>query len=203
MTLAIVLLAAGNSVRFGTGDKLLAPLRGIPLVCHSARALASLPAASHLAVASNPKVAHCLQAVGFRTQMPQTSGGLSHSLRAGIAAAESSGASHCLLALGDMPCLTRADFLRLLALKGTRAAAMRTDGLAMPPALFPRSDFAKLLDLTGDQGARGLLQNLTADRYVALHADHLIDIDVPQDLLRVRQSTPQLGLSGCKAPRGA
>jgi molybdenum cofactor cytidylyltransferase len=186
MTLAIILLAAGSSQRFGVEEKLLAPLHGIPLVCHAARTLATLPAALHLAVVSSPEVAQCLQAEGFTTHVPEVTRALSHSLSTGIAAADRSGASHCLLALGDMPFVTPADFQLLLALQGTCAAAMRANGVAMPPALFPRSDFARLQSASGDQGARAFLQNLTADRYVDLCGEHLSDIDTPQDLHRLR-----------------
>ena len=48
-TTALVLLAAGQSRRFG-GDKLGAPLLGKPLALHAADALAAIPFATRIAV---------------------------------------------------------------------------------------------------------------------------------------------------------
>lgn len=59
MTVAILLLAAGASRRFGTENKLLAPLAGKPLVRHAGDAARAVPAALHFVVTSTPRWRRC------------------------------------------------------------------------------------------------------------------------------------------------
>ena len=49
---ALVVLAAGASRRFGTENKLLQPLAGKPLLCHTLERAAALPVARRVAVCS-------------------------------------------------------------------------------------------------------------------------------------------------------
>src|SRR3546814_1183356 len=50
---ALILLAAGRSTRFGVADKLAAPLHGRPLVQHAANTLSPIPFGRHIAVCSS------------------------------------------------------------------------------------------------------------------------------------------------------
>src|SRR3546814_17898790 len=50
---ALILLAAGRSPRFGVADKLAAPLHGRPLVQHAATTLSPLTFGRHIAVCSS------------------------------------------------------------------------------------------------------------------------------------------------------
>jgi CTP:molybdopterin cytidylyltransferase MocA len=51
-----------------------------------------------------------------------------------------------------------------------------------PPVLFPRGAFDALGELTGDQGAKSLLQSSRFDVRTIPFEDAAIDIDTPADL---------------------
>ena len=65
MSLGVLLLAAGQSRRFGPQDKLLAPLAGRPVVAHALDALALPEADFRLAVVSTDQVATITRQAGF------------------------------------------------------------------------------------------------------------------------------------------
>ncbi len=180
MIRAGLLLAAGQSARFGSADKLRAPLRGRPLVAHAAEALRAAGCDLLIAATRDTEVAALLDE--FESIRPEQDD-QSASLRAGTAYAEDRGADRVLVALGDMPLVTP-DLLRAIAERCTETrAAAATDGTrAMPPACFPRPLFAELRALTGDRGARALLDRLPEEALIAAPAGTLTDIDTKADL---------------------
>jgi Uncharacterized MobA-related protein len=182
MSLAILLMAAGRSERFGADDKLLAPLNGVPLVCHAAQLLASFSARYHIAVVGSQLVGNILDQEGFMTLRVEGPRSLSSNLSIGVGAAKQLGATECLVALGDMPFVARADLKRLLMFSRQTAAASICKGVRMPPALFVRSDFNRLSLLEGDQGASSLVRNIPAERLVDIAPMHGFDIDTKHDL---------------------
>jgi CTP:molybdopterin cytidylyltransferase MocA len=65
-------------------------------------------------------------------------------------------------------------------------------GTEGPPVLFPRSCFAALTELDGDQGARDLLRD---DRFTVktlTFEEAAIDIDTPRDLSKLGRRSPRL-----------
>ncbi|MCW6532154.1 nucleotidyltransferase family protein [Sphingomonas sp. MMSM20] len=179
-----LLLAAGESRRFGAADKLLAELRGQPLVRHVAERLAGLGFGARIAVCSDDRVAALLDDSGFHVLRNDAPGrGLSHSLALGIGALPET-VDAALICLGDMPNVAATHVGALLArFDPAHAPIVASDraGQPMPPALFGRSSFADLRARTGDRGARDLLA--TAARVPAA-AGWLADIDTPADLAR-------------------
>jgi CTP:molybdopterin cytidylyltransferase MocA len=178
-----LLLAAGHSRRFGTADKLAAPLDGRPLVTHSAAALAALPLAAHLVVLRDPGLAASCPGL-TPVPLPPGAEAQSDSLCAGIAAAAALDPDLVLIALGDMPRVTTADLATVLdraRATGLRCAAAGPDG-PLPPACFPAADLPALLALGGDRGAGALLRDLPAAQRVPLPPAHLVDVDTPEGL---------------------
>jgi molybdenum cofactor cytidylyltransferase len=177
-----ILLAGGLSSRFGPHDKLAAPLGGMPLGLHAARTLATLPFAATIAVARSggPDFGAC----GF---MPVVNGdpasGQSGSIRLGLARALVAKPRAVLIALADMPFVTRTHIEALLArLDDDRAIVASIGGRRPgPPALFGAAHFAALAELSGDAGARSLLAGALL---VEAPARELVDIDTPGDLAR-------------------
>lgn len=168
----IVLLAAGASRRFGSSCKLQAPYRGKPLIRHAAQAILAtgLPA---LAVTADPAVENLLPE--FR--IVRSIGPQSQSLRAGLEAVDD---DRALVVLGDMPHVDEALLLRLAAAPAPAAAS---DGDRItPPASLPRSMFADIARLSGDQGAGAVLR--TRPDLHSVHVDTwlLRDVDKPDDL---------------------
>jgi molybdenum cofactor cytidylyltransferase len=177
---ALVLLAAGRSVRFGAA-KLEAELWGLPLGEHAARALAGVPFARRIAVTGRAR----LDLPGFeRAANPAPEAGLAGSVRLGVAAAED--AEAVLLVLADMPCVTERHVRAVLAACGEGAAVASSDGVRpSPPALFGRRHFPALLALEGDAGARELLRGAVP---VRAGPGELTDVDTPEELERLRAS---------------
>lgn len=180
---ALVLLAAGQSQRFGAADKLAAPIFGKPLASHAVDALAAVPFLTRVAVVSGTAVDFAAQ--GFAVvRNPDPALGQARSLALGVLAARDAGAEAVLVALADMPMVTAALVLRLFAEdEGTGAIVASSDGSQpRPPALFGRDWFPALMDLRGDHGARALILR---GQHVLTGADELVDVDTPEDLERL------------------
>jgi molybdenum cofactor cytidylyltransferase len=182
---AAILLAAGQSLRFGTADKLLATIDGEPLLLSSARRIVELEPERRIAVCSDAQgaAASLLQPLGFEIAVnPHPERGLSSSLACGIAAAAVGPADAALIALADMPFVSLHHLRSLLAtfdpIHAPVVASARS-GLAMPPALFAQTMFASLQQAQGDHGGRKLL---AAAKLVEAPAPELADVDVPDDL---------------------
>lgn len=186
MSLGVLLLAAGQSRRFGAQDKLLAPLAGRPVITHALEALALPEAAHRLAVVSAGPVAALARQAGFRTLALTPGLPQSASLVAGLGWLRPRGITRLLVALGDMPWLRPEDMRAILNLaaepEGERAACAALGDIPMPPALFPAAMFDALAALSGDRGAGGLLRMIPAARRLRLPGDRLRDIDRPGDL---------------------
>ena len=184
---AVVLLAAGLSTRFGVGDKLAAPLDGLALGLHAARRFASLPFVAKIAVVGED--GPDFGSSGFETVVnPDPGAGQSRSIGLGLAAALRCAPDAVLILLADMPFVTIAHIEALLAqLDADHPVVASTDGAhPSPPALFAPSSFALLADLTGDTGARALLRTATL---VAASPAELADVDTPDDLRLVAGET--------------
>ncbi|MBX9884139.1 MAG: NTP transferase domain-containing protein [Novosphingobium sp.] len=177
--LALVLLAGGQSTRFG-GPKLLAPLGSKPLALHAAEMLAALPFAARYAVIG-PHVPD-LAALGFAT-IPLTPPGApqARSLALGVAAAQAGGGRAVLVALADMPLVPPAHILALVRHFDDDRIASEADGVTMPPAIFGASHFPALTALAGDRGGAA---RLTGAPTVPLDPRFALDVDRPEDLAR-------------------
>ena len=94
--------------------------------------------------------------------------------------------------LADQAAVTAEDLRRLITgwrREPARIAAAQYEGTVGVPAVFPRSQLAALAQLRGDQGARALLRR-QSDRLVRVPmANAAIDIDTPEDLLRLSESS--------------
>ena len=112
---ALVLLAAGRSERFGDiGSKLDEPFLARPLGLHVVVALEAVPFATRIAVTGEAKIDFA--GAGYRVVAnDDPARGIASSVRLGIAAAAESGAKAALIALADMPRVTATHVFTLLA----------------------------------------------------------------------------------------
>jgi molybdenum cofactor cytidylyltransferase len=183
---ALILLAAGRSERFGDRDKLAEPFLGHPLAQHVVTALEGVPFAARIAVCAGTGID--LARRGYEVVVNDAPAeGQSRSVRLGMAAAIAHDIDAVLIALADMPRVTAAQIWRLLdAARGEDDALASSDGVQpRPPALFGRTHFPVLERLVGDQGARELILK---GRHIVTSAAELVDIDTPEDLERLRES---------------
>lgn len=178
-----VLLAAGLSRRFGGPGKLLASFKGSPLALHAARTIAALPLSRRIAVcrSDDEQLSSMLAEIGFTVvRNPDAARGLASSLALGVEAAGD--AEALLVCLADMPLVTAPHLGTLVETlaPGGIVASVAGSGLApMPPAAFSHERLPELQSLSGDQGARHLLQR--AELIVA-PVGTLADFDKPEDL---------------------
>lgn len=177
--IAVLLLAAGGSTRFGPRDKLAEPLDGLPLGLHAARTLARLPFVARIAVTRRD--GPDFRSEGFEPVVnPDPALGQSGSIRIGLARARIHRPRALLIALADMPFITVAHIVALAGrFDAEHPVVASTDGRRpSPPVLFDSSLFAALDALTGDAGARAWLRSATL---VAAAPGELADIDTPED----------------------
>lgn len=183
--IAAVLLAAGQSQRFGDADKLLAEIDGEAMVLHVAGRIVDLGPGSKIAVCASDRgpLAESLRARGFVIVVnPHPEQGLSTSLALGVARASRASCHAALIMLGDMPFVGLPHLRALLARfdpEDAPVVASRKGDVPLPPALFARSRFAGLAAGHGDQGGKRLLAGATL---VEAPEAELADIDRPQDV---------------------
>lgn len=188
---AVAVLAAGQSRRFGPDDKLAARFQGALLGEWACRTLAGLDLAQRWVIAAragHPCAARW-QADGFAiAENAQAAAGMGTSVALAARLALQANAPGLLIALADMPLVPATHFqaliARAVAVGPAAIVASAADGVRMPPAAFGRDHLAGLAAMTGDFGARALLQQ--AD-LVTCPPEWLIDIDSPQALARAQQ----------------
>jgi len=185
--LAVAILAAGRSARFGTEDKLAAPFRGKPLGLHTAEALTGLEF-GHRWVIARTADHICMPrwtSAGFETVVnADAAKGMGSSLRCAADRAKEAGAEGLMVCLADMPLVPPAHFSALKRVWSERGGlvASQDGALVSPPAIFSREQFGALLDLTGDQGAKPLLKTAYP---VTSPPGALVDVDDPETLRRL------------------
>jgi molybdenum cofactor cytidylyltransferase len=182
-----VLIAAGQSRRFGT-DKLLYPLAdGTPLAVAAFRNLK--PTCAEVVAVLRPEqeeLAGKLWNEGARIVISEDChAGMGHSLAAGVrASAEAQG---WLLALADMPYVQTATMQKIAQAlaAGASIAAPVLDAQRGNPVGFAGKWYEALIQLSGDNGARSLLAVHAAEVQLINCKDSGIhrDIDIPADLL--------------------
>ncbi|MBL8502311.1 MAG: molybdopterin-binding/glycosyltransferase family 2 protein [Rhodocyclaceae bacterium] len=186
---AALVLAAGQSSRMGGANKLLADVGGVPMLLRAANAaLASKAASVTVVLGHEAERAEALLADRRVTLVrnPDFAEGLSTSLRAGIAALPAE-AEAVVVLLADMPRISAVQVDRLIDAFERRQPAIvvpQHNGRRGNPILWPRAFFASMQGLSGDQGARGLLEaNAGRVRYVDMDDDAIhADVDTPDGL---------------------
>ena len=179
--IAGVLLAAGGARRFGS-QKLIAPFRGMPLVRHAAVTLASETDQLIVVVGNEAElVRDALRGVNANfVENAAWAHGLAGSLRCGVAAAPAE-TQAIVIALGDQPEIDRS-VIRAVAerWRETRqpiVVARYTDARGHP-TLFARELFGEILALTGDRGARSVIERVPERvATVEIHGTMPRDID--------------------------
>jgi len=188
--IAGLLLAAGQSRRMGTRNKLLIEVRGKPMVRHAIEALEGA-GLDPITVVSGHQAAHVAAAIaGTKAGIvhnPDYPTGLASSLKAGLAALPEE-VDGVLVALADMPLVDAAHLRRLMAAfepdRGRSIVVPTHRGKRGNPVIWARRFFPEMARLEGDVGARHLI-GLFDEAVVEIEFGDpasLIDIDTPQAL---------------------
>jgi len=184
--IAIVILAAGESRRFG-GIKQLADLEGKPLLQKVIDQCSQVTGCDlFLVLGANSDIIQArlsLESVDVIIN-PNWQEGISSSIDSAVKRLQNE-YSAILLIAGDQPRITAAELVSLIETWRSNpeliCAARYSDTLGIP-TIFPRRYYPDLLELQGDRGAKSLL----------IHQSNLLshplesakfDIDTPDDLL--------------------
>ncbi|MBC7367956.1 MAG: nucleotidyltransferase family protein [Undibacterium sp.] len=183
-----IILAAGASTRMGQPKQLL-PVAGRPLIVHAAEAALTGGAWPVVVVLGahaeqiRPALARLPVLTVENSAWPE---GMASSIRTGIATLRqfSRTLDAALIALCDQPAFSAAVIAQLIAAQRTTGhsiVAARYNSRHGAPALLLREHFPALAALTGEAGARDLL-NGAPERVAAVDLPALAqDIDTPAD----------------------
>ncbi len=182
----LVIMAAGNSERFGS-NKLLADVEGLLMI---ERAFLSVPEGAFYrtaVVTQYIEVARLAEERGFEVFMnAHPEKGISETVRIGTAAL--SDADGIMFMAADQPWLKRATVEKLCRVfrnNPERICAPEHRGEVGNPCIFPRALFNELLLLEGDTGGKSVIKaHEDMLMTVEADADELRDADTPEDMFR-------------------
>ncbi|WP_370335713.1 NTP transferase domain-containing protein [Parvularcula marina] len=188
--IAVLILASGQSRRFGEGNKLLAPFRGQPLGAHVLMATTSFPSCYAVVPTAESPLIDLYTEAGVRiVSNPTPEAGQGASLALGISEIMHGNAKAALIVLADMPFIAPTDLEAVCAALGAAdVVASERDGRLMPPVLFSRAHFEALSRLSGEAGGRDYLRQLKDVHRVPLRDEAAIDIDTEESLYRYDQA---------------
>ncbi len=194
--IAAILLAAGQGRRFGAEvSKLVAPLGTSTVVRQTAIRLLASPVDRVLVVvgagAAGESVRRALEGLDVAfVDNPRHTEGLGTSVAAGITALDDS-VDLALVALGDQPSVSGVVVNDLIIARRRTDKPIivpRYNGQRGNPVLFQRDIFPELRRLTGDTGAREIIEREPSRvEWLDVHSPMPADVDTPEDLERLRR----------------
>lgn len=183
---AVIVVAAGGSARLGTPKQLL-PYQGSTLLRQAAEQALAAGTGPVIVVIGAEREKSRGTLAGLDVTIVENEAwrdGMAGSIRAGIEAARHLGVTGCVIATCDQYAV-RAEHLRQLVEAGSRSAAgiaaSSYAGTVGVPSYFSRKLFAELERLTGDQGAKRLIQ--ATEGVATIRSENArLDVDDAADL---------------------
>lgn len=196
-----IILAAGGSRRMGQPKQLI-KINGTPLIVRTIQAAMAIPELNHIVVvlgAAEDVIRPHIEALPVTIiTCPTWDQGRAESMRRAIEVMErdAAGCDAALFMLCDQPRLDTAALQQLIRARtetGRRVVAARYNTHPGAPCLIDRTHFNALKRITGDQGARALLNQLAPTEITLVDLPQLaLDLDTPADLQRWRQQEKTL-----------
>lgn len=191
MNIALIMLAAGNSRRFGS-NKLLFPVDGRPMYQITLDRLKQIKA--DLSQEFECKVIVVTQYEEIRKYAseeeiqvlinPHPEEGISSSIQIGLR--ENQDADACLFAVSDQPWMTARTIENMIRAffrsgKGIGCPASGQEGQTGNPCIFRKTYYRELMELEGDTGGKKVIRQHLDDIFVYQLNDErqLEDVDVP------------------------
>lgn len=165
MKISLVLLAAGNSKRFG-GNKLLASFQGKPMITHLFDTVNKLSVDQIIVITQANEVRNIAQSYGFEVYINQHSKmGISSSIQLGLSHVIGDAA---IFMVCDQPMISEQTLNKLIThADDTHILRVSYNNQKGNPALFPKSLYGELMLLNKDEGGKAVIRN---------HPDLVIDI---------------------------
>jgi len=189
--IGILILAAGNSSRLGQ-SKQLVEIGGTPLLRKSVEVALQTKYPVLVVLGANAD-AHQKVIADLKTSVVTNhnwQSGMGSSLKTGLNSLLHANAElqAVMILVCDQPFLTETHLQKLISEFQKQPQAIIASAYANVvgvPAIFKKDFFSELLQLPDDAGARKIIQQF-ADQVYAIHFEGgEIDIDIPQDLLRL------------------
>ncbi len=185
-----IVLAAGSAARFGD-RKLLSQLCGKPLIKYTLDAVSRSGCRKTILVV-NGYILDELPVLSERVEvvLNEAAGeGICSSIVRGVSS--SAGSDAVLLIAADQPLITSAlidSILQEGMLHQDSIVASSIRGVPRNPVLFPSRYYEELKGLSGDKGAKSIVERHAGNvRRVEPEDEHqLLDVDTVQDLERIR-----------------
>jgi molybdenum cofactor cytidylyltransferase len=196
MSVAAVVLAAGGSIRFGK-PKQLAIFQGEPLVRRIVTAAKDAGCAPVVVVAGAVPITPVLAGLPVSiVEHPNWSNGLGSSIAVGVMHATriTPDLDAVILLSCDQPFVNAATLRELIQLHLEKGKAIVASAYAETlgiPALFDRSCFGDLLQLTGDSGAKGIILARQNDITPFDFPAAAVDIDTAADYQNLDQTSQE------------
>jgi len=190
MAIATIILAAGGSARLGQPKQLIQS-NGESLVRRMTQQALALRAGPVVVVlgANQDRIMKELTGLAITTVVnPTWAEGMASSLRTGLRALDTESTEAFLIMLTDQPYVTVDLLQRLIDTRRSTGRGIIASRYAEPkgilgvPALFDNHYRREFLNLTGDTGARKLIQQYASDSTSVLFPLAGIDLDTPADL---------------------
>ena len=188
VNLALIMLAAGNSRRFGS-NKLMYEVDGVPMYQRTLRLLqkaAERIPDSRIVVVTQPQYSEIIDVVketGAEVLFnPKPERGIASSMQIGLEIAKDADA--CLFTVSDQPWLTAETIIALYD-----AFQSENKGMACTvwgektgnPCIFSKKYYRKLMEITGDKGGKQIIKRYPEDvTYLKISDEReQQDVDVP------------------------
>jgi molybdenum cofactor cytidylyltransferase len=191
----LLLLAAGQSKRF-EGIKQLTYIQGQPMICHC---LSQYHQGDkwiegidngHIALGSNAALIIDVLPLAIKKYVIDSwENGMGHTLAKSIQFLTSD-TTHVLIGLADQALITQQMIMGMLSKSRNypkNIIAAKYAGKVGAPCIFPREYFAQLSQLSGDRGAKVIL-----DKY----SQQVIGIEMPEAALDIDTQEDLIGING-------
>lgn len=187
--IAIVILAAGKSLRMGFAKQIIR-INNEPLLKITLDKIESISEDTYCVLGANKDL--ILEEIHFNNTVVidniNYEKGLSSSISICIEFFEKKNLNYdgVLFVLGDQPAIETKYFSSIINRFNehkTKIIATNYDGKAGVPALFPKSFFKELKNIKGDKGAREILKNKPKSIIFESFKTNLVDIDTRKDLI--------------------